>query len=133
MHRRTSNLSARAGGKRDDSEQYSVLQHWASGISVADTHTTGQRASAHVLLLEVESKVTQGVAARLPLDNGRLDLLQEGGARWEDSSGGLTPSSDNRGSTGHGSGSGQSSSLDPGVPDEGRLQADLKGRGKRPI
>lgn len=127
VNRGTSNLSAWAGGERDDSQEHVVLQNWATRVSSAHTDSSGQRASAHVLLVEVHSKVGQGGAAGIKRHNGHLDLLQEGGAGREESSAGLAPSGNDGHSARDGSGGGEGRGLDPIVVSERRLRAKLQG------
>ena len=125
VHRGTSDLGAGLRGEGDHTQQDAVLQHGATGVSVADSDSSGQRASAHVLLLQVNSESGQRGAARGPVDDGHLDLLQEGRTRRQDSGRGLAPSSEDGHTARDGSGSGQDGGLDPVVVAEGRLQTEL--------
>lgn len=126
MDRSASSGRARQSGEGDDSEKNSVLQHWATSISVAHTDSTGQRSSAHEAGLQVDIEVSHGRATLIEGHDGGLDLLQDGGAGRQDSGGGLAPSSENGGSTGHGSLSGKDHGLDPIVVTERRLGAELE-------
>lgn len=59
----TSDLSAGAGGERDDSQEHIVLQNWATRVSSAHTDSSGQGASAHVLIFDGNTEGCQGAAA----------------------------------------------------------------------
>lgn len=117
---------AGAGRVRNDSHDDAVLHDGAARIAGADADAAGQRTRADILGAQRQAQVEHGGGALVPVDDADLDLLQAGGGGRQHAGAGLAPASQDGHARGNGILGGQGGRLDPLVPAEGRLDADLE-------